>query len=321
MIKPEFTAIARLILEKNYQSNELVRTLIPLKSGEWSAAHRFSFGGQDFVIRVSHTSDNFYRDSIAAGWSSPNLPIPKIIKIDRYQEHYYAISPFFHGEAFESLSAADLEQTIPNFLSMMTALRSVNLDSVTRFGTLTPAGNGAFHSWSEALLDVNNDRPDSLIHGWKKTLSETPEAQRKYDQFYERLTELVRYCPEHKRLIHSDLLYNNLLVDNNKISAVLDWGCAMIGVLVYDIAIFAFFEPWYPAFTQVNLIEKMQQSFLDQSSDNRQNFNQRMIACQIHLTLGNIAYCVLSEGKFDFWEHINRLDDVLKKANLIYFAE
>ena len=315
MISPKLTTVARLILEQNYQSDEPGRTLIPLKGGEWSAAHRFHFDDQGFVIRVSNTPDNFHRDSAAAGWSSPKLPIPKIMKAGYYNEYYYAVSPFYPGEAFESLPADDLEQTIPDFLSMMNALRSVSLDSVTGFGTLTPAGNGTFHSWSEALLDVNNDRPDSLIHGWKEKLSENPDARCKYDQFYERLTELVKYCPEQKSVIHSDLLYNNLLVHNNKISAVLDWGCAMIGDPVYDIAIFEFFEPWFPAFTQVNLIQRMKQSFLYESADNRRNFDQRMIACQIHLTLGNIAYCAISEGKHDFREHINRLDEVLDKTS------
>ena len=116
MMKPELTAIARSILEQNYQSDEPIKTLIPLKGGEWSAAHKFRLDDQLFVIRVSHTPDNFYRDSISSRWSSPNLPIPQILKIDRYQEHYYAISPFFNGEAFEILLTPDLEQTIPEFL-------------------------------------------------------------------------------------------------------------------------------------------------------------------------------------------------------------
>jgi hygromycin-B 4-O-kinase len=311
MIKPELTTIAQSILEQNYQSDEPIRTLIPLKGGEWSAAYKFCLNGHSFVIRLSHTPENFYRDKISSQWSSSNLPIPQIFKIDRYQDQHYAISPFFNGEAFEALSASDLEQAIPDFLSMMTALQSVNLNSVEGFGTLTPEGKGKFRSWAEALLDVNNDRPDSLIHGWKEILAETPKAQRKYDQFYKELINLVQYCPEQKNLIHSDLLYQNLLVYNHKISALIDWGCAMVGDPLYDIAIFAFFEPWYPAFTQVNLIQRMQQSFLDQSPDNHRNFNQRMAACQIHLTLGNIAYCALSEGKHDFYEHINRLEEVL----------
>ena len=295
MLKPELTAIARSILEINYRSGEPITTLIPLKGGEWSAAYRFSMDGSNFVIRLSHTDENFHRDRIAAQWSSPDLPIPRIIRIDRYQDQYYAISPFFSGEPFEFLSAARLERTISGFLSMMTALQSINLDCVVGYGTLTAVGEGTFNSWSEALLDVNNDKPEYLTHGWRKALAEFPDVQLKYDGFYEQLTKLVEFCPEKKHIIHSDLLYQNLLVHTHKISALLDWGCAMIGDPVYDLAMFSFFEPWYPAFTEVNLIERMRQSFLEHSPDNRRYFEERMLACQIHLTLGNIAYCALSD--------------------------
>ena len=311
MLKPELTAVTQLILAKNYQSIEPINTLFPLKGGEWSAAYKFSLDGHCFVIRLSHTPENFYRDKISYQWSSPNLPIPQIIKIDRYQDHYYAISPFFVGEALEKLSAADLEKTIPSFLSMMTALQSISLDSVVGFGSLTPAGRGAFDSWAEALLDVNNDHLDSLTHGWRKALAEIPGAQHKFDQFYEQLTKLVQFCPRQKHLIHSDLLYHNLLVDNNQISAVVDWGCAMIGDSMYDLALFSFFEPWFPTFAQVNLIERMKQSYLDQSPENHQNFAQRMAAYQTHLTLCNIAYCAFSKRKNDLNDHISRLEEVL----------
>ena len=314
MLKPELTATAKSILEQNYTSNEPIRTLVPLKGGEWSAAYRFSLDGKDYVLRLSHTCENFYRDKVASQWSSPAMPVPRIIKIDRHQNHYYAISTFFSGEPLEKLSTTDLEQTIPVFLSMMAALQTIKLDTVTGFGSLTPEGQGLFSSWSEALLDVNNDRPENLTFGWRKALAESPEALQKVDQLYEKLINLVQFCPEQKHLIHSDLLYQNLLVNNHQISAVLDWGCAMIGDPAYDLAIFAFFEPWYPAFTKVNLIQKMQQSYFEQSPDNHHNFNKRTLACQIHLTLGNIAFCALSKGKFDFREHINRLEEVLGKS-------
>ena len=314
MIKPELTSTVQSILKQNNQSDESIKKFIPLKGGEWSAAYKYSFEGNDYVIRLSHTSENFYRDKVASQWSSTNLPIPKIIKIDCYENHYYAISPFFYGEAFESLSADELEQTIPNFLSMMTAMQSVSLDSFTGYGTITPVGKGAFDSWSEALLDVNSDRPDNLVHGWKKKLAEIPKAYSKYEWFYKQLEKLVKYCPEHKCVIHSDLLYQNLLVYKRKINAVLDWGCSMFGDPLYDLAIFDFFEPWFPAFNHVNLIPKMRQSFLEQSPDNRHNFEERMVACQIHLTLGNIKFCVSSDGKFNFNEHIDRLEEIFNNT-------
>jgi len=315
MIKPELTSIAKTVLEHEYKSNEPEDTLTPIQGGEWSAAYRFSYCGQEYVIRLSHTPDNFYRDKAASQWSSPSLPIPQIIRIDCCKDQYFAISPFFPGVALESLPFAELEQAIPGLLSMLSALQSVDLSTIEGFGTLTPEGKGAFHCWTDALLDVNNDRPDSLTHGWRAALTEFPEWQCKFERFYEELTKLVRYCPEHKHLIHSDLLYQNLLVDNRNISAVLDWGCAMVGDPLYDYAMFAFFEPWFPAFTQVGLVQKLERMYLLKSPGNCENFRQRVLACQIHVTLGNIAYCALIKRHKDLQDHINRLDDVLRETS------
>ena len=108
MINPELNVTVKSILEQNYQSDKPIKTLVPLKGSEWSAAYKFSVDGHIFVIRLSHTPENFYRDKISAQWSSQALPIPQIIKIDCYKDQYYAISQFFHGEAFEMLPADQL---------------------------------------------------------------------------------------------------------------------------------------------------------------------------------------------------------------------
>ena len=314
MIRPELTIIAKTILENDYQSNEPVDTLTPIQGGEWSAAYRFNYNGQDYIIRLSHTQDNFCRDKVASQWSSPDLPIPPIIRVDHCHGQYYAISPYFPGVALESLPPAKLEQTIPSLLSMLSALQSVDLSNTVGFGTLTSEGNGAFQSWSDALLDVSNDRPDSLTYGWKAALAEFPQWQYKFERFYEELTNQIRYCPEHRTLIHSDLLYQNLLVNNCKISGVLDWGCAMVGDPLYDYAMFAFFEPWFPSFSQAGLVQKVEQMCILKSKDNCENFRQRVVACQIHVTLGNIAYCAFSKRHKDLQDHICRLDDVLRET-------
>jgi len=314
MLKPEFTSVAESVLVQLYQSDEIRQTLIPLKGGEWSAAYKFHHGGRDYVIRISHTDENFCRDRISSRWSSPELPIPRIIRIGRHQDQFYAISPFVSGEPFESLSASDLEETLPRFLSMMRVLQTINLDSVTGFGSLTAMGQGAFPRWSDALLDVCNDHPDSVMHGWKIALEEMPETQQKYNRFYAQLTRLVPYCPEQKHLIHADLMYHNLMIHEHKVSAVIDWGCAMLGDPAYDLACFALYEPWFPAFTQVNLIHKMQQSYLAQSQENHIRFTERMIAYQIHIALSNIAYCAFSKRKNDLHDHITRLETILQET-------
>ena len=50
---------------------------------------------------------------------------------------------------------------------------------------------------------------------------------------------------QERHLIHSDLLNYNVLVADGRISAVIDWGCAMYGDFLYDLAWFEFWAPWY----------------------------------------------------------------------------
>jgi len=316
MIKPELTTTVELILNQNYKGDEPIKTLIPLKGGEWSAAYKFDFNGQSFIIRLSHTDENFCRDKVAAAWSSPDLPIPQILKLEQYKEQYYAISSFFPGEAFEEISIADLEKTIPSFLSMMRALQTTQLGSVKGFGSLTSDGNGRFNSWAEALLAVGDDSPGSLVYGWKKALSEFPDAQYKFEQFYEQLGKLVVFCPEEKGVVHSDLIHQNLLVHNHKISALIDWGCAKIGDPVHDLALIAYFEPWFPAFTAVNLVRRMQEAYLELSPKNHKNFDKRMMAYQIHWALDNMAYCAYRGRRKEIYEHINRMEEILRGGAL-----
>jgi len=51
MINPELNAIAQLILEQNYQSDEPILTLIPLNGGEWAAAYKYNWTTAETLIR------------------------------------------------------------------------------------------------------------------------------------------------------------------------------------------------------------------------------------------------------------------------------
>jgi hygromycin-B 4-O-kinase len=142
-----------------------------------------------------------------------------------------------------------------------------------------------------------------------------PEIKDEFDCRYQQLVKLTPFCADQKHLIHSDLLNKNLLVCNHKINAVIDWGCAMVGDPVYDLVVFNFFEPWYPAFAQTGLVAKMTESYLNLSPNNSKNFHQRIAACQIHLCLGNVAYCIFSNReKAASKLHLDRLSDLLESS-------
>jgi hygromycin-B 4-O-kinase len=48
--------------------------------------------------------------------------------------------------------------------------------------------------------------------------------------------DLVEDCPEERGLVHGDFGSNNVLAHEGRISAVVDWDCAMVGDPLYDVA-------------------------------------------------------------------------------------
>ena len=103
------------------------------------------------------------------------------------------------------------------------------------------------------LLDIANDPPSARTYGWKQRLPETPLAHRAFESGYARLQTLVDACPEARHLVHSDLLNFNVLVTDDRISAVLDWGSSIYGDFLWDLAWFTFWQPWYTAWASVDL--------------------------------------------------------------------
>jgi hygromycin-B 4-O-kinase len=65
--------------------------------------------------------------------------------------------------------------------------------------------------------------------------------------------ESVGACPEHRGLVHGDLLAGNVLVAGEWITAVLDWGNSIAGDPLYDLAWLIFWSPWHPGLDPARL--------------------------------------------------------------------
>ena len=260
----------------------------PLGSGAWSAAFKFSIGDQDLVIRWSKFRESFDRDQYAVRFTQPGLPIPRIIDSGQFDQNYFCISEFVSGQFFESLTSFDLEPILPSLTNVFHKFKYADLSATTGFGDWNAEGKGAYSTWKQCLLDVKNDRPDRIIHGWKTKIESNLPAKEQYDRLCVELEKLVSFCPEKRHLIHSDLLNRNVLVHDQKISAVLDWGSSKFGDYLYDVAWFMFYEPWYPEFKKI----KLMQHLIDwvTSNPDSQNWEQRLLCYQLHIGLESVQY-------------------------------
>ena len=239
---------------RNHIGQEIT-DLSRIGQGEWSLAYSFRDKNTELIIRFSHLSEDFAKDRFAANFASPQLPIPKITDIGQAFEGFYAISEKADGGAIDYINQQEMQRILPSLFDLFDALRLADTSKTTGYGGWNADGNGSHGSWRETLLDIT-DRPTDRISGWKAKLAASSVGMAVFDKAYLQLASSVNICPEERHLIHADLLHFNLLVADDQVTSVLDWGCAKYGDFLYDLAWFSFWSPWFPSMKGIDFREE-----------------------------------------------------------------
>jgi hygromycin-B 4-O-kinase len=262
------------------------------RQGAWSQTFFFRHDGRDLVIRFAEQSWNFEKDRMFSVHSSPALPIPQVLEIGEAFGGAYAISERMHGDILEELDADRMCRTLPSLFGTLDAMRRIDLSSTTGFGAQLPDGNGEHATWRDYLLAVGDDQPTleaNPVRGWRAQLERRPEVARTFDRTLDELASLVDACPEVRHLIHSDLLYGNVLVAGDRVSAVFDWGCALYGDFLYDLAWLTFWAPWYPGLDAAG-VERAARRHYDEIGLAVPDLQARLRCYEVHIGLAHLAF-------------------------------
>ncbi len=264
--------------------------IILIGAGAWSTCYSFRHNNQDLVIRFGKHVDDFYKDEIAHQYATPDLPIPKVLEIGQAFDDYFAISTRVFGKPLESLNSNDWLATTPSLVAAFEALRLADVSGTSGFGGWGKDKQGSHKRWSDFLLNVANDTPDLRIHGWSKELAVTPE-QEAFKWGYDLLKTLVTDDVP-RDLVHSDLINRNVFVQDNVVSCVFDWGCALYSDHLYDLAWLEFWSPWYPELDMGYLKKALEQAWTN-AGYTPKNKDSRLLACHLHIGLSHLAYKLL----------------------------
>jgi hygromycin-B 4-O-kinase len=202
---------------------------------------------------------------------------------------YYAISERVFGGYIDDVDGTQMGALLPALFAALDTARLADLSGTTGYGLWQADGTAPHPSWRAALLDVANDRPTDRIHGWRERLTASPVGDGPFEAAYERLQMLADRVPEERYLVHSDLLHYNVLVQADRITGVLDWGCAMYGDFLYDVAWLGFWQPWYPAWQGIDFQTEAMRHYAALGLD-VPHLEERLLCCQIHIGLAGQAY-------------------------------
>jgi hygromycin-B 4-O-kinase len=279
---------AQTFIENHFgeRASEITR----LPGGDWSQAYALTLDGQNVVVRLGVHGEDYRKDQIMAGWSSEELPVPKVIEVGETDYGFFAVSERAEGEFLDQLDNRRMTTALPSLFSVMDAIRDLDVSNTEGYGMWGSDLKGPQRSWQDALLDkFGEDRPGSRTHGWRAALETSQNGAREFDLALITLERLAEHMPAERHLIHHDLLYHNVLVQDHKINAVLDWGNAMYGDHIYDAAWLLYCQPRYTNWPDIDLYGALLQHW-EANGRVPENLEVRLLCYQIHVGLDALSY-------------------------------
>ena len=285
---PRGLARAVAFLDRRF-GGRAAEDVVELSGGAWSEAFGYRLGNAEWVLRFSDLEEDFHKDVLAARHRSAALPIPPVLEVGRVSDGFFAISERRYGEFLETLDAAGLRGVLPALFAGLDAMRLTDISATSGYGSWGADGRAEWPTWRDALLAVTADEPTMRTHGWSSRLAAAPAEQAAFREASRALSGLAERMPDSRHLIHSDLINRNVLVQGARLTAVFDWGSALYGDFLFDLAWLVFWQPWYPAWAGVDMVGEAARHY-ESIGLAVPRFDERLLACQISIGLDGMAY-------------------------------
>lgn len=265
-----------------------VADLVTLQAGGWSSAYGFVADATEWVLRVGHHRDDFAKECVAATWQQPGLPVPEVLETGDAFGCHYIVTRRHHGTKLADLETARVPAAIERLVEVLAAIRRVELPGDGYGIWLAPEADAPAASWPEYLCSVA-DRDEERLVGWRGKLARHPRGSDAFRVGCSRLQAAADAFPTARRLVHADLLLNHLIGPDGSITAVFDWGNALAGDPLYDIAWIVYCIPWFPAIDRRHVLELARLRFPDDDLD------RLLPLYELHIALGELQYAAFRE--------------------------
>jgi hygromycin-B 4-O-kinase len=307
MIKPVIESFQVAALLSDY-FDQPITEVVPLGTGHIARVFSFQAGDQAYVIRfvtaqMAHTLKK--EAFIATLLAATDIPLPPILHQGTFQDDYFAVAPKAPGTPLDELSRETYMQLIPTVIDTLDAIHQIDISHTEKYGIFDDTGVGLFSSWQAHLLSVAVEEAEESFFGkWHRLYEESFLERELFERLFEQMKSLLGYVPEERFLVHGDYGFNNVLAEEGKITAVLDWANAQYGDFVYDIAWLDFYSPG------VGYLARFQQYY---QAQNRPvpHFAERLRCYACYISLNALRFYAKSDLREAYGWVRQRIFDIL----------
>ncbi|HEU5227424.1 MAG TPA: phosphotransferase, partial [Ktedonobacteraceae bacterium] len=219
------------------------------------------------------------------------LPLAPILHLGRLGDLQFAISRKLPGKMLQEHTPQEVKALLPQILDLMEVAHSVDTSETQGYGVFDDRGNGLDTSWHASLLKVAEEEDERDYFGkWHRMFDETFLERNLFEDLYQRMKELLAYCPEERTLILGGFTTRNMLAQDGKITAVLDLLSAGYGDVVDDIVALDFW--WPPLGIREAFLEYQQQRGRDLPF-----YTQRLLCYECYHALIGLRFFAKSDNE------------------------
>lgn len=305
-IKPHIKEERVLQILQAYFQQQILNLQV-IQGGNVAQTFEFSVGSGDvagageaqaYIIRFNAPMTiNFEKEAYTyERFASPSIPIPRVVQLGRLDGLHFAITEKLPGQNLLQLPRPEYVTLLPRLVEVLDAIHQVPVGERSGFGVFDGNGDAPESSWKEHLGIVREEDPDADFMGSWHTLFHTSFLERDlFDAIYQKMMLQSQFCPEERYLVHGDYGFGNVLAQEGKITAVLDWMGARYGDFLYDVAWLDFWaahDGWRARF----------HAYYHQAGRLIPFFNERILCCQCYITLNAMKFFAKAGSKesYDF---------------------
>ena len=209
---------------------------------------------QEYIVSFNPTMlVNFEKHAyVEENFASPSIPVPRQVHRGRLGDVYFAITEKAPGQNLLQLPRSEYLELIPSQIELLDAIHQVSPGERPGYGIFDGNGIDSTPSWRARQESDKEEGPAGDIYAkWQAQIKTSFLEREVFERLFDEMVQLISYCPEERYLVHGNYGFGNLLAQDGRITAVLDWMNAQYGDFLYDIAWLDFWSPkdgWHERF-------------------------------------------------------------------------
>ncbi len=203
----------------------------------------------------------------------------------------YSFIRWIDGEHFPDLQFKPAAPWVPIAIETVEQISDIDISSTSGWGWFGPEGIGKFKSWQEHLLNSCFDKSKSRLYAQHRDRFEDGFLELETHEYFSgKLRDLVEKLPDVRRcLVHTDFGWDNVLVNDGAVEAVIDWDNAVFGDELYDLVRIGVYAP------AIDLKSVVRERWEVENRD-LEHFDLRWDACAVHMIVDVLAWYGWSEN-------------------------